>query len=273
MRAPVVVGFLVFGILAAAAAVLAVVFMPFLDHSGIAADLAVTAPLPGLSVAVRAQYLPPRVAEAPDAIRAQALRGQQLMTGRYQSGTSYRHISCSSCHFSGGLSEGGTNNGFSLVGAAALLATNGAATDLDARIGRCFRRNLNLPAPRDDQVAAIAMYLRWISTGVPIAVSVPWMAVPPLTSRTHVPDGEAGASVWRDTCSPCHGDHGEGTRIAPATVGPESFTSDSAMLGPGILERFIKDNMPRGNPTLSEASAIDVAAYLRTQTRPSPPMP
>jgi thiosulfate dehydrogenase len=273
MRAPVVVGFLVFAVLAAAAAVLAVVFMPFLDRSGIAADLAVAEPLPGASVEVRAQYLPPRAAEAPEAIRAQVLRGQQVMTSRYQSGSSFRHISCSSCHFSGGLTEGGTNNGFSLVGAAALLATDARAVDLEARIVECFRRSLNLALPHDDRVPAIVMYLRWISTGVPIATSVPWMTIAPLTSAKHRPDVESGASIWRVTCSPCHGDDGEGTRIAPATVGPESFTTASRMLEPGVLERFIKDNMPRGNPTLAEESAIDVAAYLRKQQRPGPPVP
>jgi thiosulfate dehydrogenase len=269
MRAPVVVGFLIFGVLAAAAAVLTVVFMPFLDRREAAADLAVTEPLPGASVAVRAQYLPPRAAEAPEAIRAQVLKGQQVMTARYQNGTSFRHISCSSCHFSGGLTEGGTNNGFSLVGAAALIPTDGTAVALEHRLVECFRVNLNLPPPGGDGLTAIATYLRWISKGVPLSSQVPWLQIQPLSSL-HVPDPKAGARVWHDTCSPCHGDNGEGTRIAPATYGPESYTTGSPMLHPGILERFIKDNMPRGNPTLAEDDAIDVAAHLREQPRPLP---
>lgn len=270
MRAPVVVGFLVFGVLAVAAAVLTVVFLPFLSGEGIAADLAVAEPSPASSVTIRAQYLPPRAAEAPDAIRTRVLDGQRMLTARTQSGTSFRHVSCSSCHFSGGLTEGGTNNGFSLVGAAALIPTDGTPLDLEQRVATCFRQNLNLPPPGRGELAAIATYLQWISTGVPLSPRVPWLEVEPLSSD-HVPNAETGARVWRETCSPCHGDHGEGTRIAPATVGPDSFTSESPMLRPGILERFIKNNMPRGNPTLAETDAIDVAAYLRSGARSKPP--
>jgi thiosulfate dehydrogenase len=268
VKASVVVGFLIFCVLAAIAAVLTVVFLPFWNGGEASADLALAAPVPSAPIIPAPQYLPPRIDEAPAAIRSQVEHGHELMTARTLLGDPNKRLTCSSCHFSGGLSDGGRNNGFSLVGVAAMYPTE-PMLGLGQRISVCFRTNVNAPPPTADDTRIVAMeaYLRFISQGVPFYSRPAWLSPVPL-QEPRAADVGAGERTWRDVCSPCHGEHGEGTRIAPATFGPKSFTSASHMLAPGMLERFIKDNMPRGNPYLDNRTAINVAAFVRAQPRP-----
>lgn len=269
MRPSVTVGLLLFSVLAVVAAVLAVVFIPFLDRSGLAAELAVTEPI-AARAETTVEYFPPRPAQAPDAIRPDVLRGQDLIldTRHKLPAHSGNSLSCGHCHFSAGLNDGGKNNGLSLVG----VAAQGIPAELEARVAGCFRRNLNAQPPPNDgpEMRAILLYLRWISAGVPYFSEVPWLRVQPL-GRAENPDLAAGQRTLRETCSPCHGPEGQGTPIAPALYGTQSFTAQSQILNTGILERFVHDNMPRGNPNLSDAAAVDVAATLRAQTRPHGP--
>jgi thiosulfate dehydrogenase len=273
MKPSVAVGLLLFSVLAAVAAVLAVVFIPFLDRSGLAAELAVTEPIPARAAAPQVEYFPPRPAQAPDAWRADVMRGQDLIsdTRHKLPAHSGNSLSCAHCHFSAGLSDGGKNSGFSLVGVAARLPAN-AVAELNTRVAACFRRNLNAQPPASDSPEMLAMlaYLRWISAGVPYLGDVPWLHMRPLT-RAGDPDLAAGQRTLREICSPCHGAEGQGTPIAPALYGPQSFTAQSQMLDAGIIEQFIHDNMPRGNPNLSEGTAVDVAAHVRAQERPHAP--
>ncbi len=276
MRASVVVGLLIFVVLAVVGGVLSVSFFPFLDASEVSADLAVTRPLAALGAQTRAQYFPPRPEDAPETIRAQVLRGRELIqnTRSLLPGRTDNALVCNHCHFSAGRSEGGKNSGISLVGVAARPPAGDAALELTARIAACFRRNLNAdpPSPTSPEVLAMAMYLRWISAGVPLFAPVPWLHITPLVASAP-PDPAVGQRTVRETCGPCHGEHGQGTTIAPATYGPESFGTHSQLLAPGILERFVHDNMPRGNPILSPTVAMAAAAFLRSQPRPQPPAP
>jgi cytochrome c len=43
------------------------------------------------------------------------------------------------------------------------------------------------------------------------------------------------------------------------------------MLKPGILESFISQFMPRGNPGIDPVLAADVGAFVRSQSRPNMP--
>lgn len=276
MRASVVVGLLIFVVLAVVGGILSVSFIPFLDASEISADLAVTRPLPALGAQTRAQYFPPRPEDAPESIRAQVLRGRELIqnTRPRVAGGAGNTLVCNHCHFSAGRSEGGQNGGVSLVGVAARPPTGEAALELTARIAACFRRNLNAepPSPTGPEMSALAMYLRWISAGLPLFAPIPWLSLAPLIASAP-PDLAVGQRTVRETCGPCHGERGQGTSIAPATYGPESFGVHSQMLAPGILERFVHDNMPRGNPNLGPTVAMAAAAFLRSQPRPQTPAP
>ncbi len=276
MKPSVAVGFLIFSVLAVVAAVLAVVFMPFLDRTSVAAELAVAEPVPARPSAPRAEYLPPLPAQAPGALQAQVLRGQELLldTRHQLPAHTGNSLVCANCHFSAGLNEGGKNDGFSLVGVAARLPSNDPGLGLEPRVAACFRRSLNATPPPagGPEMLAILAYLRWISAGVPFLSDVPWLHTAPLTSAAPA-DLAAGQRTLREICAPCHGPNGQGTRIAPALYGPQSYSTQSPILHAGILERFIHDNMPRGKPDLSGTSAVDVAAFVRAQGRPAAPAP
>ncbi len=276
MKASVVVGLIIFIVLAVVGGILTVSFIPFLDASEATADLAIAQPIPAPGAQARAQYFPPRPEDAPENIRAQVLRGRDLVldTRHLLPSHAGNTLVCGNCHFNAGRNEGGKNDGLSLVGIAARPPAGEAALELTTRIASCFRRNLHAapPSPDSPEMLALAMYLRWISAGVPLFAPVPWLQVAPLTSTTP-PDLAAGQRTVRETCGPCHGDHGQGTHIAPATFGPDSFTTQSQMLASGILERFIHENMPRGNPNLKPEVAMAAAAYLRSQPRPHIPTP
>jgi thiosulfate dehydrogenase len=274
MKASVVVGLLIFVVLAVVGGALSVSFIPFLDASEVAADMAVAQPIAAPGAQARAQYFPPRPEDAPENIRSQVLRGRDLLmdTRHLLPNHAGNSLVCGNCHFSAGRNEGGKNDGFSLVGVAVRPPAGQAAAELPVRIAACFRRNLNAtpPAPDSPDMQALAIYLRWISAGVPLFATIPWLAPAPLTSTTPA-DLADGQRTVRETCGPCHGDRGQGTHIAPATIGPESFSAQSQMLAPGILEQFIHDNMPRANPNLTPAVAMAAAAYLRSQPRPRAP--
>jgi len=273
MRTSLVVSLLIFVVLALVSAGVVVTLMPYLSRAEIAGELAGVAPVAAKPLVPTAQYFPPGPGAAPPSQQKQVLRGQDLLANtrtRLASDVG-NSLSCNSCHFASGLSSGGRNNGFSLVGVAAAPPSDDMPFDLEARIDTCFRRNLDGHAPAHGSVELEAMlaYLRWISSGIPYLTDVPWLKPQPLAGDRPA-DPEAGQQTERQVCAPCHGDHGQGTRIAPATHGPASFTGQSNLLAVGVLERFLYDNMPRGNPNLSVQAAADAAAYLRGQARPNP---
>lgn len=273
MRTTLVISLLVFVVLAVVSAGVAVTFMPYLGRAQVAAELAGVAPVAAKPLATNVQYFPPAPTDAPAAIRDQILLGRDLVVDTRARLPAYvgNSLSCSNCHFGGGLSPGGRNQGFSLVGVATYSPAGVQDPGLPARVANCFARNLNGHAPPADgrELSAMVDYLRWIASGLPYLAAVPWLAPRPLTSD-RPPDAKAGERLEAEVCAPCHGDHGQGTQIAPATHGPASFTTASQILTAGILERFLFENMPRGNPTLDAQQAADGAAYLRAQPRPAP---
>lgn len=272
MRATLVISLLVFVVLAAVSAGLVVTFVPYLSRSEVTGELAGIAPVAPKPLAANVQFFPPAATDAPAAIRDRVLLGRELLVDTRARLPAYvgNGLSCSNCHFGGGLSPGGRNQGFSLVGVASWSPAGSFDAELPARVASCFARNLDghAPAAGSPELSAMVDYLRWISSGLPYLTEVPWLVPRPL--GTHRPgDPAAGQRLEADLCAPCHGEHGQGTHIAPATHGPASFTSSSQLLAAGILERFLYENMPRGNPTLTVAQAADSAAYLRSQPRPT----
>ncbi|CAB1128824.1 exported protein of unknown function [Candidatus Hydrogenisulfobacillus filiaventi] len=81
------------------------------------------------------------------------------------------------------------------------------------------------------------------------------------------PDIAAGRTLYRQTCSTCHGPAGGGTPSGPALnrgrQEPIPFASQTA------LTAFIQANMPANAPgSLSPAQAADVGAYVWTLMYP-----
>jgi thiosulfate dehydrogenase len=187
-------------------------------------------------------------------------------------------MDCRNCHFEGGLTDGGTNDGISLVGAAAVYPRldldRGRPIDLPTRINDCFRRNLNgtLLAHDSPEMTALVSYCRWISQGVPIYTTVPWLGLEQLESPRPL-DLDAGAVLHKKFCAVCHGENGQGTEIAPPQWGPEAFTTASSLHDPQVLAAFVHANMPRYNPILRPEQARDVAGFLVSRPHPEAETP
>lgn len=215
--------------------------------------------------------------QAPDAIREVVMLGYNLMlnTPKYAASFVGDRLSCTHCHFAGGDTLGGENGGISLVGSAALYPKldprSGTVQDLAGRINACFERSMNgKPLPLDSkEMIALETYLHWISKGTPIYKPVPWLGLPKLKSK-HVANGENGSKVYATYCAMCHGENGEGElqHQIPPVWGATSFNDAAGMNEQVTLASFIFYNMPYGEPFLTEEQALDVAEFIRNQSRP-----
>ncbi|MGO8760467.1 MAG: c-type cytochrome [Desulfobaccales bacterium] len=253
--------------------VLSLVLGNFL-HFSETPHIATTAPAspPG---ALRAVYNPPSPQEAPEAIRDAVLLGYKIMMQTRQYAAAYvgNKLGCVSCHFKGGITEGGRNGGLSLVGVGATYPRyrdrQEYAADLVTRTNSCFERSMNGKAlPADSkEMAAILTYYQWISQGLPIYGDIPWLGLQPL-KQAGSPDKTRGAQVFQEKCAACHGRAGEGTKVAPPLWGAESFNDGAGTSHLRTFAAFSYQNMPFEEPHLTVEQAWDVAAYVTSQARP-----
>ena len=144
---------------------------------------------------------------------------------------------------------------------------------LEDRINDCFLRSLNGTALAWDDPAMrdIVAYLAFISRGVPVGETATF----PIDSAL-AGDTVAGAAVYQAKCARCHGISTGGATISaglfPPLWGPMSFNVGAGMNRIRTITAFIRRNMPRDRPgSLSDAEAINVAAYITSRPRPDFP--
>ena len=259
--------------LALTAGLLALVFSNFIDFSR-APNPAASSPAVGQSAGGGA-YNPPSLDAAPDNIRDAVKLGYDLMNNTPKLLPDYvgNDMNCTNCHFNGGLTEGGKNNGISLAGVTAVYpkfrSRQNYAVDMVTRVNDCFLRSENgKPLPADSkEMTAMLTYLQWIAKGIPIYADVPWLGLPAVNSQ-HKADAAAGKTVFTSYCAACHGTDGLGTTSAPPLWGDKSYNDGAGMAKPATLAAFALLNMPRDNPILTPEQALDVGEYVDTQPRP-----
>jgi len=188
-------------------------------------------------------------------------------------------LNCSSCH----LDAGTRPYASPWVGLWGVFpeyrSRNAQVNALQDRINDCFERSMNgKPLPYEsDEMRGILAYIWWLSRDVPTGVSVKGRGFPRIRlSRPANP--QRGESVYAQKCIVCHGADGQGRRgpngqyLFPALWGPESFNIGAGMARLSNAAGFVKANMPLGQDgRLSDADAIDVAAYFIRQPRPDFP--
>ena len=214
--------------------------------------------------------------EAPKASRNLIEMGYRLVINTHTLLPEYAgdRLDCSSCHFAGGITTGGVNGGISLAGVSAKYSKK----DLPIRVNKCFIDSMNgKPLPLDSkEMQAIIAYLDWISTRYSTIGIAPWLGVKPLKSK-HKPDAIQGKKLYIELCSDCHGADGDGGNNAPGHAGKSippifgknSYNTSAGMHNLETFASFIYHNMPLDDPHLQASQALDIAAYVHEQPRPT----
>ncbi len=181
-------------------------------------------------------------------------------------------MNCAACHVNGGTQP----RGLSFVGTYASFPQWNARAHrviaLQDRIAECFLYSMNgkPPAYSSREMVAIVAYVAWLSRGTPTLGK-------PRTSRSieiplpsGTPDRAAGAALYAQRCSACHGASGSGGGPFPPLWGEASFNAGAGMAHLDRMTGFVYYNMPQNAPaTLTAREAYDVAAFVLSHKRPA----
>jgi thiosulfate dehydrogenase len=128
------------------------------------------------------------------------------------------------------------------------------------------------PKSGSEVSVAVASYITWLSTNEKIGMNAEAplgpRRVPPLNVDLSQPDAARGRILYGESCASCHGDEGLGTDDGPPVWGEKSYNDGAGLAHAEKLAAWLKVAMPLGDPSLSEQDAIDIAAYVDSQTRP-----
>ncbi|MGH7583178.1 MAG: c-type cytochrome [Gemmatimonadales bacterium] len=176
-------------------------------------------------------------------------------------------LRCVSCH----LSDGRRPDAIPFTGVyaryPAYRSRSASIQQIEDRINGCFQRSMaGTPLAFDDPgMRDIVNYFAFLSRGIPVGDTTPGLE--PETGLSG--DSAAGAQVFTLRCARCHGADGAGRDTFPAVWGPRSFTIGAGMARIRTLTGFIHHNMPRDSAgVLTDAEALNVAAYISSQPRP-----
>lgn len=158
---------------------------------------------------------------------------------------------------------------------------------LAERVNNCVMRpHSGKPLPLDsDEMVAFLSYFKWISKFVPkdslfkgsknLKIEFPGVAASP----------ERGKVLFADNCARCHGNDGQGKfnedksgYVYPPLWGNYAYQPGSSMHRVIKQAQWLKGNMPFdkvtvGKPYLTDAQALDIAAYVNDDSvhpRPNP---
>ena len=221
--------------------------------------------------------------QAPHNIRDSVMRGYRLVTNTafYAPKHAHNELACTNCHFCGGDTLGGKNNGISLVGVTTAYPQfskrSGKVITLQERINNCFQRSMNGTAlsVNSRMMNDITNYLQWISKEVESLKNIPWLGLPDIKSK-HVPNPKEGEKLYEQYCAVCHKIEGQGGgelgevegKTIPPLWGPHSFNDGAGMNMLSMLAPFIYLNMPYQQASLTEDEALDIASFVSQQSRP-----
>ncbi|RKS53738.1 thiosulfate dehydrogenase [Gillisia mitskevichiae] len=193
------------------------------------------------------------------------------------------NLACANCHLQAGTQAGSA----SWVGVAERFPQFGGRSNkmgtLEDRINGCMERSMNgKKLPKDSQqMKAIVSYMNWLGEGLPEEKKKEFAGYVPIDLPEAAVDLNHGKAVYTKQCTVCHGENGQGVRLAdnkagyqyPPLWGEDSYNDGAGMHRVITSAEFIKSNMPFGqatwdNPVLTDQEAFDVAGYINSFSRP-----
>ena len=131
------------------------------------------------------------------------------------------------------------------------------------------------------EMNAIVAYMEWLGEGLPPEREKEFKGYTTINLPEVAVDLEKGSSLFSKECAVCHGENGQGVKLADSTKGyqyPPLWGQDSYNTGAGMHRvitsaEFIKSNMPFGeatwdNPKLTDEEAYHLAGYINSFDRP-----
>lgn len=204
-------------------------------------------------------------------------------------------LQCTSCHLKGSDDKPGTGHGIgTFIGTAtafpAYSKREKTVQTLQDRINNCFMRSMNGKRPIIDTKESIAMatYITWLSTGMPMKMNTK-MPCSPLNSdrwrngakkfakiqkkATHA-NYVHGKKLYEAKCAACHGANGAGVGTFPPLWGKDkkghwlAYNTGAGMSKLNKGAAWVQSNMPLGQGgTLKDQEAADIMLYVDAQPR------
>lgn len=191
-------------------------------------------------------------------------------------------LKCTSCHFDGGKTKAlGT-----FIGTAAAFPAYSkrekSVQTLQDRINNCFMRSMNGIRPIVDTEASVAMatYITWLSTSIPIKMNPKkpvnnfytkawpgFKAVRPLIKKATYVNYKNGKKLYTTRCASCHAEDGQGVGTFPPVWGSASYNTGAGLSKLDKMATWLKHSMPVGNTNLTNQEAVDLSIYVNAQKR------
>jgi cytochrome c len=209
-------------------------------------------------------------------------------TGRYVSSLLQpwrSDMKCSACHRNGGNMDYAGNLGHSAVLLPIMMTRRNKPTRFYRRVLMCYARSINwFDLGTDSPVLPyIRIYANWLAQKDQLEIGkiYPGRGIPRLYDTSGRGSSiMAGEKVYKSICIGCHGKNGWGGVVSifkglepPPITGLYAYNNAAGLAQRERLAGFIYYNMPPGASeklhVLTKQQALDVAAYLTAQGRPS----
>ena len=196
---------------------------------------------------------------------------------------------CNNCHLNAGQRE----RGLPLVDIAAVFPEynkrSGRLFSLEDRIVDCFLRSQNatgavdggeLPSAASKEVLAVSAYLTWLSRNAALGKSPAWRGHNTLSANVLIAmdklDARKGEAIFRERCTNCHGQDGQGVAIGDKRAGPlwgpASWNDGAGAARVYTLAGIIRYTMPYLDPgSLTDEESQQLAFFIDSQPRPAYP--
>lgn len=228
-------------------------------------------------------FMPPPASAIPDdKFGALVREGRDIFvdTQKYAKPYVGNGLNCENCHLDAGRRANSAPLWAAYVRYPRYRSKNDKVNSFADRLQGCFRFSMNGKAPAADSeiIRALTAYAYWLATGAPTGKDLAGYGYPKQGFKpAETPSYARGEKVYASHCALCHGDDGQGQKVAGAYVfpplwGPQSFNWGAGMGNLDNAAAFIKANMPfsRGG-TLDDQDAWDVAYYMDAHERPQDP--